>query len=177
VTYEDISLLEGYILVGIILVLTLTVPVLLLYTIGLVAYRSWKRRPPKGTLLRCLALLSTCAAATMYFWGCLHLVSDDRSADEICKANVPRELAGELIYYEISFIPLKNKCHVDNANTYDITKGTKNWNGVVPRYVNPSVAVAAGVAVVAFVTVRRFPDEDPSQIEPGELEPEEGVTP
>jgi hypothetical protein len=168
VTYDERYAPQNYVLIGIMLALVITVPVLLLYTIGLVAYRSWKRRTLLGTALRCLGFLSICFAAFTYFWGCLSLIPDERSADELCRANVPPRLARNDKYYEVSFVPLKSKCRVKNGDTYDITGNPTKTSGVVPSYVNPAVAVATGVAIAAFVAVRRFPDEDPSQPEPAE---------
>lgn len=169
---ESQALIEGFILLGILLLLLILIPSLIIYAVLLMVTRIRKHKPMGGTALRLLTIMSTCSAAFFYFVGCTCMVQDESGADAMCKATVPPELAGESLSYHLSFIPLRSTCRVEGAGSFDIRGVSGNFGRGVPRYVNPSVAVATGVAVAALVAVRRFPDEDPCQIEPEELEPE-----
>jgi hypothetical protein len=167
-TYEDFLYLEGLVLVTVLLILFIAVPVLFLYWVSHMVYRVWRHRPLRGTVLRALAYLGTCVAGALYFWGCLYLLPDDKQSTQECQATVPPEFAGERLYYEISFVPLNSRCHVAGGDTYPLRTNKEHGIAAVPGYVNPVGILATVTALAAGAAVRRFPDEDPSVLEPAD---------
>ncbi|WP_217254196.1 hypothetical protein [Streptomyces sp. AC602_WCS936] len=108
------------------------------------------RKP--GAPFRVLAGVAGGAAALLYLWGLVCVGFAVMEAEDggtgsaplrPCRADAPPELAGRIVDYSVSYLPLGFRCETADGDGYD--------SADIPGYVNPGVAVLALAAVAGAV--------------------------
>ncbi|MBQ0882696.1 hypothetical protein TR631_10035 [Streptomyces rochei] len=105
-----------------------------------------------GAPFRVLAVVAGWAAGLLYVWGLLItgltvLEAEDGGTDSSplrpCRAGVSPELAGRVVDYSVSYLPLRFSCETADGGSYD--------SADIPGYVNPGVAALALTAAASAV--------------------------
>jgi hypothetical protein len=171
-----LDMTDQYLLLAIVLICFIVVAILLVAAVVVVVRRLLRKRPARGTTLRAAALLAASVAVGSYAWGALHLTRDESGALSLCQATVPAARAGDKLTYDVSFVPLRGQCRVPGVGSFDTRGVSGNFGDPLPDYVNPTVAVATCLTFAFFIAVRRFPDDESSELKAPTRDRTEGLT-